>query len=250
MKIALVNNTASSRHFGCRKVVKALYDNLPIVHSVPYTDDWRKHHRALSNCDLVVVNGEGSIHHGRRMELLEIADYYPSVLLNSTYDSVPENPWLEKFQLVTARESRSARLMEQHGADPIIVPDLIFSHILQRGTGEGGHVRICSVDRGHGLKSLSPDCLQHILNAESVCSGGFHATCVAMMTGIPFTAFGTNTWKTESMLADANLCHAYADQQEDAERMAPVTCDPEWVHEARRKIAAMFKSLLARRNHG
>lgn len=243
-RIALLNDTSSISHFGCQLVVEAIKANLNVVHTVDIRDQWGWHYKKLREVDLVVVNGEGSLHHGRRMELLQVADFYPSVLINAVYQEVPENDWLKKFQYVAARESQSAGEMRKHGADPQVVPDLIFSHHLKRGDGSEGQITMDSVIHNLGI-GCQPTNLPKLLNAESIVSGRFHATCIAMMTGIPFTAYGTNTWKTEAMLKDAGLSHLYDEDPAIAANLAAGQCPSTWIHEARQAIADMFKTLTS-----
>ena len=209
MKIALVNDTSSTPHFGCRIVSEALKARLDPIVCVDIRDQWWNHGKALESCDLVVVNGEGCLHHGRRMDLLELADHFPSALVNAVYQDMPRNPHLQRFKYVAARESYSAFEMAKQRDKPIcVVPDLLFAAPLEKGDGSAGTVITDSVNHGGGI-GAQPANLQQILNAERLVAGRFHAVCAAMLCGIPFTAYGTNSWKTEALLSDAGLSHLY-----------------------------------------
>ena len=221
MKVVILNDTASSGHFGCQLVMDALHEQfrrrgVEVIGTVPWTEHWRDHKRLLDKADLVVVNGEGSIHHGNRMELLKVAVAYPSVLINAVYQDVPENDYIKHFKYVAVRESFSKFAMEQHGVSPNVVPDLIFSHDIPRPKTEYG---LCMVDSVTGDKGLDPhrdDFIAEMGKAERVCSGRYHAVCLAMLWGMPFAAYPSNTHKTPGMLHDAGALHLYKQTQKEA----------------------------------
>lgn len=107
--------------------------------TAPEGVDWRNDRRvidAIRKADLVVVNGEGTIHHGRpaARALLEAGPFaasadLPAVLVNCSYQENPDDfsDLLSAFSGVWCRESRSARELESHGVRPMIVPDLTLS---------------------------------------------------------------------------------------------------------------------------
>lgn len=102
----------------------------------PAHADWRGDGRfdeALRRARLVIVNGEGTIHHdrpaGRR--LLEVGGAaksagVPAALINTGWEcNGPELvEKLADFALVSARDSRSAEAMRAGGAGVRVVPDL------------------------------------------------------------------------------------------------------------------------------
>ena len=248
MKIAIVNDTAPSGHFGCKLVMDAIHEQfrrrgIEVIGTVPWTDHWRGYKSLLDQADLVVVNGEGSIHHGNRMELLKIAEAYPSVLINAVYQDVPENDYLKQFKYIAVRESFSKLAMEQHGVTPNVVPDLIFSHDIPEPKTEYG---LCMVDSVTGEQGLDPhreDFISEMGKAERVCSGRFHAVCLAMLWGKPFAAYPSNTHKTPGMLHDAGALHLYKQTKEEALGAVSEFDASEYVKETREKIEGMFNNI-------
>lgn len=142
MKTAiLINDTTYDFHHGCEAVVKGIKNSflkrgVKIVHACPVGVNFRDDKKLLSlakNVDLVIVNGEGTIHHGREKAkwLLDIAQYsksnkVPCVLINATYQDNPESfdSMLKNFDLIFVRESSSLEVMKSIGIDSGFAPDL------------------------------------------------------------------------------------------------------------------------------
>lgn len=87
----------------------------------PVRHDWENDRRflnALGRADLVIINGEGTLHDGRQQgaRLLRVVDHparrdAPVILINTLYQGNPRpwRHWLSRMALVVARDSRSAR---------------------------------------------------------------------------------------------------------------------------------------------
>lgn len=144
-KIVLMNDTSTRYHHGCARVMRLLRLGLEergakILASSPARHDWAKDPAflaALSDCDTVVINGEGTLHHGAEAgaRLLSIADHDLAkgkklCLVNALYDENPESwgSWLTSFEVLSARDSESARqLAEAAGRSVTWLPDLSLS---------------------------------------------------------------------------------------------------------------------------
>ena len=146
MKAIILNDTSYDEHHGCTLVMRNLEMGLQqvgieIVLSLSLFADWRhssEFGKLVTECDLVIVNGEGTIHHDRPagIALLEVVELLsklgiPAVLINASYE---ENSFercgrhLEQFSLISVRDSMSAKEMrETAGVDCRIVPDLSLS---------------------------------------------------------------------------------------------------------------------------
>ncbi|MGY8870335.1 MAG: polysaccharide pyruvyl transferase family protein [Pseudomonadales bacterium] len=142
MKTAiLINDTTYDFHHGCEAVVKGIKSSflkrgVKIVHACPVGVNFRDDEKLLAlanNVDLIIVNGEGTIHHGREKAkwLLDIAQYsksneVPCVLINATYQENPESfdSMLKNFDLIFVRESSSLEVMKSIGIDSGFAPDL------------------------------------------------------------------------------------------------------------------------------
>lgn len=143
MKIALINDTSVVGHYGCAAVVdviERLFESAgsKIAYRHPVGVDWRAHAQAISaieRADAVVVNGEGSIHHGskRARMLAAIAPYCaerckPCYLINATLQDNDESiaADLRKFTYAWVRESASSSELVRQGVQHSICPDLAF----------------------------------------------------------------------------------------------------------------------------
>ena len=144
-KIALLNDTRTQFHHGCELVVKQI-ENLLMQRGVLVFatsnegSDWsndKKFLKDIEQCQAIVVNGEGTIHHNRPAgkKLLEVSELaqklnIPCFLVNTTYQSNPPEfkRYLEKFEQIYVRESQSWLELESLGIASTIVPDLTLSY--------------------------------------------------------------------------------------------------------------------------
>jgi polysaccharide pyruvyl transferase WcaK-like protein len=139
--VAVLNDTRVDRHHGCATVManlaRLLDENGFIVTvSHPAHRDWRADGGfldALRASRLLIVNGEGTIHHDRPTGrcLLEAgaaarAEGVPAALINAVWEeNGPELArMLASFALVSLRDSRSAAEVRGAGVDCRVVPDL------------------------------------------------------------------------------------------------------------------------------
>lgn len=138
---ALLNDTRTDRHHGCDAVIAAIHQlaadaDIDIVAHAPARSDWRDDPAlsdAIDAADLIIVNGEGTIHHDSRgaRRLMAAAGYARSrnkkcALINATWAA--NGPELldqaKAFDLVFVRESRSAEALLAGGVFSEVVPDL------------------------------------------------------------------------------------------------------------------------------
>jgi polysaccharide pyruvyl transferase WcaK-like protein len=150
--VCILNDTRVDRHHGCERVMSAIEtlvsrNGMQVIGSCPAHADWRERPeflRAMEAARLVIVNGEGTIHHdrpaGRR--LLEIgararAAGIPAVLVNAGWEANgPELlAMLKDFALVSLRDSASAEAVRASGQDCRVVPDLSLYGSAPQATG-------------------------------------------------------------------------------------------------------------------
>jgi len=146
-----VNDTRVDRHLGCAAVMEAIIallgrNGLRAVAFWPAHAEWQGDNQfelALNTSRLVIVNGEGTIHHnslaGRR--LLEVgararAAGVPAAIVNTGWEANGPDllSLLDDFDLIAARDSRSAEQMRAGGANVRIVPDLSLWFARVRGS--------------------------------------------------------------------------------------------------------------------
>ena len=142
VKAVILNDTRGDNHFGCFRVMRIIEENLvrrgiAVIGRSLVRNDWERDRgflARLSEADLVVVNGEGTLHHGHRQgeRLLRIAEHpargqKPVALINAIYQENPES-WkkhLDRIDLISTRDSQSAtEISRLTGHKCGFVPDL------------------------------------------------------------------------------------------------------------------------------
>ncbi len=147
MRVAIVNDTRPTSHYGCLMVMKNLEillqrEGADILWTWPVGLDWRKHQakiEAMPKVDAIIVNGEGTIHHGPKrwqaQALVEFADYahqtlkVPAFLINATLfanDDALYNS-LRQFDQVFVRDRASFDTLESYEIACTFVPDMTFA---------------------------------------------------------------------------------------------------------------------------
>lgn len=141
--VLLMNDTRVDHHHGCSSVMTAIThlierNGMIVDRYWPANADWRgveAFENALKRAELVVVNGEGTIHHNRPAgrRLVEVgaaarAAGKPVALINTGWEANSDDltDCLQNFDLVAARDTKSAIQMRA-GSDQVrTVPDLSF----------------------------------------------------------------------------------------------------------------------------
>lgn len=135
----LLNDTRIEGHLGCDLVVRRIMGELSgrgfeYIGSINQAHEFEPFQTAEPS--LVVLNGEGTLHHGaqRANDLLRIACSYKKkgskiVLINSVWEQNPKefHDYLEEFDTVYFRESSSQK-ESGLGAKAQICPDLVLSY--------------------------------------------------------------------------------------------------------------------------
>lgn len=186
--VLLVNDTRVDKHHGCQAVMNAIFVLLqrnlmkPAL-SWPAHLEWcnvAEFDEVLPKADLVVINGEGTIHHdrpaGRR--LLELgararAESVPVALINVGWEANgPEFvSLLNDFDLVSARDSRSAEHMRAGGATVRVVPDLSLWFARSQGVRPNTstkRVGIGVTDNVDRFKSLALNSMRSSIDGQLV----------------------------------------------------------------------------------
>ena len=143
MKVVILNDTSPDLHHGCTRVMRLLTEGLArhgmtVIARSPVHHDWESDaglRRALAAADLIVINGEGTLHHGkagaaRLLRVTEVAGTVPVALVNALYQDNPPawKTWLDRMSYIATRDSRSAdAIAAVTGHRPTVVPDLTLS---------------------------------------------------------------------------------------------------------------------------
>lgn len=170
IEAVLVNDTRVDCHHGCTRVIEAIHrladaNGIAIIAAAPAHHDWRlnpEFMRAFDRATLVIVNGEGSIHHNRPAAepllaagALASARGKRSALINFSWFANDDRmaQGLKSFDIVSARESASVDAVQVARPDCRMVPDLSLygsdaDSELRSGIGFGDSVLI---DRSRAL---------------------------------------------------------------------------------------------------
>src|SRR5262249_3015156 len=159
MKAVLINTTFLSGHHGCTLVDRQLdllaaETGFDICAKLPLHADWQK--LAPADFDLVLVNGEGALHHdSKAAKRLAVVPLWaqergrPAFLINSVYQANgPEiAAGIARYQAIFARDHLSLRALSEAGIAASVVPDptLTLETSLPRGRGRHAVGTDCSV---------------------------------------------------------------------------------------------------------
>jgi hypothetical protein len=230
MKVVLLHDCSDSGHFGCKLVSKAYHDLCEArdIEIIGVQNKKAKIDDALcERADLVIVNAEGSTHHGNYMDLVEVGRRHRAVFLNAVWEDMPGLAayWLHDYEMVTVRESISAEYMETQGIIARIVPDVIFSRPFRPHSPKGNGVFYSDsaayrkVDKTAHVRD---ERYVEVLKGHSrAVLGRFHAIALAAMLEIPFSAYGSNTHKNVALMRDMGIEHLYRPTLEEAEGIIP-----------------------------
>ena len=149
MKAVLLNDTSARYHHGCSRVsrrIKTLLAerDIEVSASNPAHENWRSNDKflaALAQCDVIVINGEGTLHSGakRGAILLEILSARerrgkPVALVNALWQNNPAE-WIDlltECDIVSVRDSHSLKELTDAGvAHARLAPDLSLTGPIQ-----------------------------------------------------------------------------------------------------------------------
>ena len=243
---AIFNDTSGHRHHGCELVMRQLRSALKdqaidCVWTEPrgeYTLDEAEHALRSMAPNVIVVNGEGTIHHTadrpRPGYLCTIGNFarklgIPSVLLNATLQGIDAASLeeLKAFDAIYVRETASRDVLRRSGINALVAPDLVFSYSYkgtERRSGVLGidsvrpeisaaieahcndmhwsYRRIKATKFGAGVVETIDEFCDQLSSTSLVITGRFHAVALCILTGTPFVAVESNTHKISAVLRD------------------------------------------------
>ena len=250
IKAAIVNDTGGKGHFGCDLVMARLREELARaggteVWSHPVGVDWQPLENELLKrppVDVVIVNGEGSIHHSasrdRARYLPAIGPFarhrmrVPAFLINATITDIDQTVAddLREFTAIYVRDGGSRRELKAYGMDAKSVPDLTIGADLDRAGSRRGVCVTDSVvkDAADALQSAASlngwsvrpmvsreksrwpwsrkagyrDFAKFLSSHDLVVTGRYHTVTLCLATETPFVAVESNTPKISWLLDD------------------------------------------------
>ena len=143
--VVVLGDTRDLHHHGCEAVLAGLTGGLAAA-GIPADEvisglDWKTRSTSCLGARLLVINGEGSLHHDRPAvrQVLEIAECrrtagLPTALVNSSWfeNASTHTARLAAFDLVALRESRSFDEVAAAGIPCIRTPDLAIREAMAR----------------------------------------------------------------------------------------------------------------------
>lgn len=146
-KIAIINDTRVTSHYGCMLVMENLLallekNNVEVVWTWDVSVDWRKHEKKIlqkPKVDAIIVNGEGTIHHSKDRKfakaLAEFAEFSdkalstPCYLINATLykNDAAEYAKLKSYRAIYVRDKGSLEELKSFNLEGQYVPDLTFA---------------------------------------------------------------------------------------------------------------------------
>jgi hypothetical protein len=263
MRILLLNETGIVPHLGCLAVADAHARMLgsmghQVVRRRPLGDLthlWRGDERAsldaalsdeslradIESCDAVVLNAEGSIHHGHGLHWLAALGAAQrlgrrTLIVNAVLQESPGfDGVLRAVDDLCVRDARSAAYLRSRGVPCRVVPDS-FAHArfddeaaielsgrtvltdwhADRNADVGramvGLWRSLPDDRRfyfpffHGAQRLLwRSAVATIRRADVLVTARHHGVCLAARAGVPFVALPGNTYKIEGMIEASGL---------------------------------------------
>ena len=259
-KVVLVNDTSMySAHFGTQLVGQTFREQfsrlgIELIGAVGREIDG--HQALFSKADLLVINGEGSIHHGRNLHLAELANNFPCVLVNCVWDENPDVPALSQMRYISARESLSAEEISRQGVDCQVVPDVSFASMLLNAFQSNDATEDLGIsdnvlDRESGFPPFVDNpyaYLNQLSRYRRLCLGRFHAIVAASVLKIPYSAWPSNTHKISGMMQDMGIEHLLGEDQATAIDRCPTQLDArveDYTTRAKQRILDMFDQIAS-----
>lgn len=259
MKVMVCNDTAVKSHVGCRAVSDAHARMLGrLGHAVTarfFVNEIRvdgedrfeqlvaaverddRFMAALDGVEAVVVNGEGTIHHGSGLALIAALHVAKrrrkaTLLVNCLLEEVPlADDLLAAFDRLSVRETRSAAYMRSRGVecvqtfdsivaarfasgpsdlgDKIVLTDWTakndpgagaISMGLRQSADLGSACELFAVHGERGEMDAWPKAVAALSAARAVVSSRHHGLYLAGLARTPFIALKGRTWKGEGLL--------------------------------------------------
>lgn len=290
--VLLINDTSNEAHIGSRSVVNVIR-KLCKNNGMHLNDTLNRlqidEYNQVTLCgminrnDIVMINGEGSLHHHPRVATQffpVIMKLIPAnkkiVLINAlwqemNYEGIQQD--LEKIDILSFRESMSYEDFHKNFKHPDtrIVPDLIFfnnfnninkigytdsvtKEIRNTFKRQPTYMPLNYIDTGTYLypKRLTyPSLHAYILWLKSLdllITGRFHGVCLSALANTPFLVYGSNSHKIEGVLKDMGCEKLLISKRHEETDMAEEAKrifpkSQEYVTKARPKIDKLFKDI-------
>ncbi|WP_065372893.1 polysaccharide pyruvyl transferase family protein [Ensifer adhaerens] len=257
MKILLLNDNATLNHVGCQAVSDAIARRIgELGHTIVsrfFLGEVYRFRRStpeegvaavladeeicdqIGNVDVVICNGEGSIHHGAGTELLAVLGAAqrlgkPTLLFNTVFEETPgwESVLLQLLDF-TVRDHRSLAYSKSLGVSARFVPDISLEakYVLHKQISLAGkdvltdwhplRTDVEAIIRGYASERTATEKFYLPLHSRDTAemwrslpsmlsdcrvllTARHHGAYMAALCGCPFVLLGSNTHKMEGIL--------------------------------------------------
>ena len=242
----LVNDTSHEAHIGSKNVVKVIdtlceKNNIEIIRKLSRPEiggEGFDIDSALSKGELIIINGEGSLHDHPRVStaffpyiMNNLRENQKAILINAVWQNMDYyeiKSHIKRLDLISFRESYSYNNFKENfiHSNLYIIPDFLFyfDDIDKRqiiGYGDSVLHRIRStfkrednyfplgfIDSG---SYRDPDAVNipsiyayitWLKTLDLYITGRFHGVCLAVLANVPFLTYNSNCHKIEGLLCD------------------------------------------------
>jgi hypothetical protein len=263
MKILIVNDTSRISHMGCQAVMSAFRDltknhNVDFIPMNSFGLKWKGMWKGIGSekdlvdglsarvkekilwSDIVIVNGEGSIHHNAHMgdlAALSLANKMgkKTWLVNTVFQKVDGfHETLNEIDKFIVRDRYSYDYAKTITDRVEEMPDIFWNHSMKISGGNQIYVTDyhCRPDVGAVLNKFREkyqsinlgsgwgrDWKQkveiQINDAGLIITGRHHGVYLAAKLGVPFIAMGSNTYKVEGIIKSSGCNVPFCKTSED-----------------------------------
>lgn len=277
IKLSYFNCTADAPHIGCLAVtnshIRELLNNGYEISKFYFTKDTKiifNKDRAISidklkslgiekeieNSDAVIINGEGSLHHNKRRDLLIIAEYCinikkPVYLINCTIQEIEDfDDVFRKLDDLVVRDFYSSEYLSKKKIEHRIVLDSILgADFNYKVSNTSSNKKIAFTDwQGqlentvgsvlinfkennqnseyfpmHDLKyfqnKIWKDTIKTFEKFSLILSARHHANYIAGLSNVPFIPFKSNSYKIEGTIKLSKLKIPICNKQNELEQL-------------------------------
>lgn len=231
MTVFLANDTSDVPHAGCKAVMRSLHAAIAgaglTVTGRHITGTRQIDAQAFDAADILLINGEGTIHHSgpRALFLLQLIQRAKAAgkrvaLVNALFQQydAPVDDILSGLALLTTREPRSSAFARRFGGQPVTLLDSAADPaFLTKGkTRKLTTGRVIGGSHRHGLipdpfadysgdrltmrGTAYEDIVATLKAAEIYLTAQHHGAYAAALAGCPFIATPSNSHKIESFI--------------------------------------------------
>jgi len=286
IKTVIINDTSKESHLGSELVIDTirkycLLNSMEVIGSFTRVQSQNPNAKVLSKinkCDLIIINGEGSLHDNSQFFqgfMNKLPKNKKIVLINTVWQNMKYynvKQHLERLDFISVRESLSYKEIIKL-VDPkkvIITPDLILDKkffkfnigfsdsviesVRKNMKEKGNYFPLSFIEKGSYQEPIivaKPSVEAYLYWLHSVgihVTGRFHGVCLSLIAGTPFLAIPSNTHKIEGILKDMKCEELIINNLDEMVAKLPLSLQydkqkTQYLEQARVKIPELFRRI-------